>query len=372
MLKIIAVDDESTALKWFHRIALKNPAVSVEGEFLYAEDAIAFIRKHPADVAFIDIEMPEMSGLELAERLMDIDPMIKIVFITAYNQYALDAFRAHAIGYLLKPLDSEEFAEQIALLNSRYAQMPVKSSGSMLYVRCFGQFSVSTEAKEASIRWKTAKSEELFALLIHHQGKVKPRESLTETLWPELDPKKAANLFHVTCTYLRNTLADLGFPHLLLRGLDGYMLNTDLINCDLFSFKLMAQSISAQQTDKLKEALALYSGEYLEDKAYEWALGTRVQLESCFKNMQYHLSDEYSAANLYEKACNALEQILRYDTCDEEAVTRLIKMRISAGDNAAAAKTYSQYESAVKAELGVQPSDKLKELLTLACPQRPS
>jgi DNA-binding LytR/AlgR family response regulator len=57
--------------------------------------------------------MPEMNGIELAERLMEIDPYIEVIFITAYNQYALDAFRAHAIGYLLKPLDANELKEQM-------------------------------------------------------------------------------------------------------------------------------------------------------------------------------------------------------------------------------------------------------------------
>ena len=364
MLRVIAVDDESSALKWFHRIASENHKIALAGEFQYADEAIEFVKEQQVDVAFLDIEMPEMNGLDLAEQLMEIDPYINVIFITAYNQYALDAFRAHAIGYLLKPLDSEEFAEQIDLLTCRYAKRPKRNYNQRLFVRCFGQFTVSAQAEGMSaIRWKTAKAEELFALLIHHQGKVKSKGSLIEMLWPDIDPKKSANLFRVTCTYIRSALAEMGFFNLLLRELDGYKLNTDLIDCDLFSFRFLARSISSQRTDKLEEAFVLYSGEYLEGKIYDWALGARTQLESDFKNLQYYLADRCAANNSYEKACKALERILQLDPYDEEAVARLIKMRLHAGDNAAAAKVYRKYESVVKEELGVLPSNKLKELL---------
>ena len=136
MFHAIAVDDESAALKRFERIASEDSRISIEGAFLYAEDSIEFVKKHLVDVAFLDIEMPEMNGLELAERLMEIIPYIRVIFVTAYNQYALDAFRAHAIGYLLKPLDSEEFTEQIDLLVKRYRSKPSDQSKKRLKVRC--------------------------------------------------------------------------------------------------------------------------------------------------------------------------------------------------------------------------------------------
>ena len=201
--------------------------------------------------------------------------------------------------------------------------------------------------------------------MIYAQGKIKSRDSLIETLWPNTDLKKSANLFRVTCTYIRSALAEFDVPNLLLQELDGYKLNIDLIDCDLFSFRLMGRSIPSKETAKLEEALALYSGEYLEGKSYDWALGARVQLEEDFKRMQYCLADRYGADHSYEKACKALEQILHYDPCNEETVARLITLRLNAGDNASAAKVYRQYERTVKEELGVLPSDKLKELLVL-------
>jgi two-component SAPR family response regulator len=183
MFHAIVVDDETTALNRFERIASQDQRIGIDGKFLYAEDAVAFIKKHPIDIAFLDIEMPEISGLELAEKLMEIDPYIRVVFVTAYNQYALDAFRAHAIGYLLKPLDSAEFTEQVDLLSHRYRMRPEKGSTRPLVIKCFDGFSVFPEGEHTSaIHWKTAKAEELFALLIHFQAELNRKKALLSTL----------------------------------------------------------------------------------------------------------------------------------------------------------------------------------------------
>jgi len=359
MFHAIVVDDENTALNRFERIASKDQRIVIDGKFLYAEDAVVYIKEHPVDIAFLDIEMPEMNGLELAERLMEIDPYIRVIFVTAYNQYALDAFRAHAIGYLLKPLDVAEFTEQVDLLSRRNLHRPKKGPNGPLFVRCFGRFSVFSDDEYASaIRWKTTKSEELFALLIHFQGRVKPKESLIDTLWPELEPEKSANLFRVTCTYLRSALAEKGFSDILIREPDGYKINAESIDCDLFHFSLYSRSIASLEAEKLNELSNLYSGEYLEGKHYDWAIGTRTHLESDFKKVQYCLSEAYCCHGLMDKALEALERVLVYDPFDEEAVMRIVDMKLREGDRASAIKTYKQYEKLLIEELGIAPSRK--------------
>ncbi|MPM13431.1 hypothetical protein SDC9_59788 [bioreactor metagenome] len=359
MFHAIVVDDENAALNRFERIASKDQRIVIDGKFLYAEDAVAFIKEHPVDIAFLDIEIPEISGLELAERLMEIDPYIRVIFITAYHQYALDAFRAHAIGYLLKPLDGAELTEQIDLLCRRYVYRPEKGSERPLSVKCFGRFSVFPAGEDTSaIRWKTAKAEELFALLIDYQGRVKPKEGLIDKLWPELEPEKSANLFRVTCTYLRTALAEKGFSDILIREPGGYKINAELIDCDLFHFSLYCRSISSLEAEKLNELSNLYSGEYLEGKPYDWAVGTRTQLESDFKKVQHCLSEAYCTHELKDRALEVLERVLMYDPYDEEAIMRIVNIKLRDGDRASAIKTYKQYEKLLIEELGITPSRK--------------
>lgn len=365
MFHAIVVDDENTALSRFERIASQDQRIVIDGKFLYAEDAVAFIKEHPIDIAFLDIEMPEISGLELAEKLMEIDPYIRVIFVTAYNQYALDAFRAHAIGYLLKPLDSAEFTEQIDLLSLRYVHRPKKGSKGPLFVRCFGRFSVFSDDEDASaIRWKTAKAEELFALLIFFQGRAKSREGLIDTLWPELEPEKSANLFRVTCTYLRSTLAEKGFSDILIREFDGYKINTEMLDCDLFRFRLEVRSISSIEIERLNSLSKLYSGEYLEGKLYDWAVGTRTHLESDFKRVQYCLADTYCTRGCDDAALEALERVLIYDPYDEETVIRIVNIKLRKGDYSSAVKTYRAFEKVLQEELGITPSGRFPREVT--------
>lgn len=365
MLHVIAVDDEVAALNRFERVASTNPNIVIEGRFQYPEDAIAFVKAHSVDVAFLDIEMPEMSGLELAEELMEIKPYINVVFITAYDQYALNAFRAHAIGYLLKPLDNDEFTEQIDHLMCTCSQRPMENPKRLLHVTCFGQFSVRPpEVSSSAIRWKTAKAEELFALLIYYQSRSRSKGILIDTLWPELEPQKAANLFRVTCTYLRSALSEIGFSNMLIRELEEYKINTSLIDCDLFRFINVIHSHQPENLENIKEASALYSGEFLEGKAYNWTSRARAELESDFKKLQFSLADNYLESGCINKAYQALDKILNHDPCDEEVVTRIIQMKLQNTEAASAIKVFREYRSILKKEFGVLPSKDIQALFS--------
>jgi two-component SAPR family response regulator len=364
MFHTIAVDDEQAALNRLARIASGEKRLVLDKTFFYAEDALAYAREHPVDLAFLDIEMADMDGLELAEKLTELHPRLNVIFVTAYSQYALDAFRAHAVGYLLKPLDSAAFTEQIDLLVRRAGQAQQTLPAKLLSVRCFGQFSVYANPDSMSrVRWKTAKAEELFALLIHCQGRAKTKESLVDTLWPELEPGKAANLFRVTCTYLRSALAERGFSGLFVRENDGYKLRTGMLDCDFYRFSGDTTPFRLRDTERLLALSSLYTGEYLEGKRYDWAVGTRALLESDYIKIQLLLADRTSADGLFDAAIGPLEKILLTDPCNEEAAARIIQIRLQAGDKAAAVKAYLRHEKALREELGLTPSEKLRALL---------
>jgi Response regulator containing CheY-like receiver and SARP domains len=362
VFRVIGVDDEKKALDRFERIMKEDTRVSVTGTFTRVSDAIEFVRCNPVDIAFLDIEMPGLSGLELAERLAEEKPYIEIVFITAYDKYALKAFQAHAIGYLLKPLDIDEVREQIDNLSRKlgYRRETIKSG--YLTVKCFGRFLCCVDENAVEpIRWRTAKAEELFALLIHYQGRAISKEILIDALWPEAEPEKAANHFRVTCTYLRNTLTDKGFANLLLRDRDSYLLDTSRLRCDLLLFLALAGATS--ELPALEEASDLYAGEYLGNKAFEWAANTRIWLENEYKKIQHRIADGYLISGENKKACAALGKALEHDPYDEEVVGKLISHKLQLGDSVSAVRIYQEYEQKLFEEMELSPSDKLKELM---------
>lgn len=105
-MKIIIVDDEKLALSRLKRL-LNEEGVSDITECNNPLDAIKEVSKQKFDIAFLDISMPMMSGLELANTILDICPNIFIIFQTAYQEHALEAFQSGGVDYLLKPISNE-------------------------------------------------------------------------------------------------------------------------------------------------------------------------------------------------------------------------------------------------------------------------
>lgn len=110
VLKCIAVDDEPLALKLVETFIQQTPFLELACTCDNAVDAMSIIREKQPDVVFLDINMPNLSGMELARLLQDQPgPIPKIVFTTAYNHYAIEGYRVNAVDYLLKPFSYEEF-----------------------------------------------------------------------------------------------------------------------------------------------------------------------------------------------------------------------------------------------------------------------
>ena len=365
MFTAIAIDDEKKALDRFERVMLDEPRLYLAGRFTNAEDAILFAELVKIDVAFVDIDMPGIDGLVLAERLLGARPRLEIIFVTAYDQYALAAFRLHAAGYLLKPIGLQELQEQVDVLVRRRGDTMTGTQTVPLIVSCFGNFRCYPDGDEDRlVQWRTAKTEELFALLINSLGGPLPREIIVDTLWPEADPEKAANRFRVTCTYLRNTLAACGYPDMLLRERDSYRLDAQRLRCDLFQLTILLPQAAVNNNAELLERTSRLCAEpFLENKNYEWAIRPQRLYEQEFKRIQFRLADEYAKRSDHPLYADALQAILNRDPCDERAVTGLITHFLENGQPENAHKIYRDFEQQLLSELGLRPSARIRELL---------
>jgi two-component system LytT family response regulator len=106
-LRILVVDDEPVARKTIRLLARRDPEVVVVAECGNGADAIDAVHAYKPDLLFLDVQMPRMDGFDVVEILGDEAPVI--VFVTAYDQYAIRAFEVHAVDYLLKPFTDERF-----------------------------------------------------------------------------------------------------------------------------------------------------------------------------------------------------------------------------------------------------------------------
>ena len=252
-MRVICVEDERVLMTYTVNLCLELDLVDEAEGFLRASDAIQYMEKHRVDVALLDINMPDMSGMRLATLIQERWPETKIIFLTGYAQYAVDAFSIHVSGYLLKPVSRERLAAEIA-----HAAGDTGCRGKCrVEARTFGNFDLLVDGKPVAFR--QAKCKELLAYLIDRQGASVKRREAFSVLWEDREyDRPRQKQFDVIVRSLRETLNDYGIGEILEHGGAALRVNPDLISCDAWRFF---------QGDP--DAIQAFFGEYLSN--YSWA-----------------------------------------------------------------------------------------------------
>ena len=196
-MKILLVDDEKLQLIRLLNIVKK---VLPDSEILsYTNPVLAFKENENnlIDIAFLDIEMPEINGIQLAKKLKKINPKINVIFVTAYDNYALDAYKLHASGYVTKPVNEKKVKDELEGLRYDVELKPSKK----LQVKCFGNFEVFYNG--VPLKFARSKSKELFAYLIDREGAAINVNELNAVLWEDDDHK----------SYFRNLVSDITYNY---------------------------------------------------------------------------------------------------------------------------------------------------------------
>lgn len=252
-MKTVCVDDALPVMEDTVEMCKRIEAVTEVNGFTRPKEAVKWLETHPVELALLDIDMPEIDGLMLAEKIKKLYPDSAVIFLTAYPQYAVEAFRLHARGYLLKPVNFEELKEEIDYVG-RY--QPVKPSGHIV-AQTFGCFEIYVDGKTLSFR--RSKSKELLAYLIDRNGKGVTRPVISGALWEEgLYDHSRQKYLDVIIRSLRDTLREYGIEEILEIKSGFLRIRPELIECDLYRFL---------ENDPV--AVNSYRGEYM--WGYDWA-----------------------------------------------------------------------------------------------------
>lgn len=111
MLSAIVIDDEAGAVEILARYVEKTPALELAGSFRDPVDALGFLAGHTVDLIFLDIDMPDLDGMKMAELIREKD--IQVIFCTAYSEFAVESYEKEAVDYLLKPVSYERFLQAV-------------------------------------------------------------------------------------------------------------------------------------------------------------------------------------------------------------------------------------------------------------------
>lgn len=265
-MRIMAVDDEKLALSEFRDTCAEIDGITSVKTFSNPMDALGYAATEQIDVAFLDIEMPMVRGIELADRLKKINPNIRIVFVTGYAEYALDAFGADAIDYILKPYDTDMIRR--ALEKASYVKG--KEETPKIVVKTFGYFDVFVKGKP--VVFSSAKSKEFLALLVDRNGGVVSTEQAITTLWSDREYNETVqSLFRKVLKSLRTALEDADAKEIFMDNRNQRSVDTSKFSCDYYD-------LLNNKSDAHKE----YFGKYMSQ--YEWARDTERMLSELVEN----------------------------------------------------------------------------------------
>ena len=221
----IAVDDEALMLGALAAALEASDDIQEVAKFSNCEEALTFVKNHPIDVAFLDINMRGMGGLALAESILAARPNCKIVFCTGYEEYAIPAFKLHASGYLMKPISTEDVQGEIDNIKG------VRQKEKPITVKCFGNFEVY--AKGETLVFKRLKTKELFAFLVDRNGAGMTAKQICAALFPnDTDDTKNLAYLRQLVMDLKNTLKAVGAEGVLCHEIPCYRVDTALLKCD--------------------------------------------------------------------------------------------------------------------------------------------
>lgn len=194
-LRALVVDDEPLARSNVLLLLRDNPDVEIIGEYGTAREGLEAIRQHKPDLVFLDVRMPEYDGFDILEMLGGEAPP-SVIFVTAYDEYALKAFEAGALDYLLKPFSNTRFARALDRARQRVATRKIPARLDRIGVKSPGGV---TFLNAAEIDWIEA-ADYYASLHVGHKTHLL-RRSMNE-LESDLDPERFCRIHRSTIVNL--------------------------------------------------------------------------------------------------------------------------------------------------------------------------
>ena len=254
---VIAVDDERIALENLaESIAQASPNAQIH-RFRYPEDALDFASENHVDVAFLDVEMMNMNGVELAERLKEYHRDINIIFSTGYGHYRDAAFDLHASGYLTKPITAQKVKKELDDL-----RRPVRQPKRVQF-QAFGNFEVYLDGKP--IIFKYSKTKELLAYLVDRRGALCTNGEIMATLFE--DDRGHEAYFRSLRKDLTDVLEAASCGEIISQQRGRIGIIPELVDCDYFRW-----------CDGNRSPGNAYRGEYMTQ--YSWGEYTNAMLSN--------------------------------------------------------------------------------------------
>lgn len=364
-MKAILVDDEQMALDFLEHLLKELDGIEIVDKLTNPFFVKTSISKNNPEVVFLDINMPQVNGLELAEQILELDSSIHIVFVTAYDEFAIKAFEINALDYLLKPIQKDRLKKTIQRLEGDVLFHNEKSmlQQDRLRLNVCGSFSITKANGEVDlISWRTSKVRELFHYLLHNRGKLVRKSLLIELLWGELDPEKAYAQLYTAIYHVRKTLKQHPNNFQLENTTEGYILSTQAIDIDieLWQKKLAGYaSVEKNNIHHYVEAMEYYTAPYFDDYDYWWAENEKIRFERVWYRTAMQIAKVFTSISSYDRAIEWYKRIYERYPEQEEVHFAIMKLYSFRNETEKVKRQYAYLKTLLQTELGTSPNTEI-------------
>lgn len=269
-MRIITVDDDPQALSSITQLAGQLMPDAEFTSYDSSLSALADARKQEIDIAFLDISMPELNGIDLGQYLKELHPFINIIYLTEHREYGFEAMQIHASGYLLKPASEQDIKRELEEL--RYPEFQKKQK--RVFAQTFGNFELFVDGKPVAFKYNRTK--EIVALLVNNRGAQTSNGEIVACLWEdEGDPDKKRSYLCNLRQDLQNTFKKMKLNGLLIKQRGSMAIDKERIECDMYDW-----------LEKKQDSRYKYLGDYMNQ--YSWAEYVHAELDE----ISYSLYDE--------------------------------------------------------------------------------
>ena len=364
-MRIVCVDDEKLSLQFIKKHLEEIEEVVIASMFTNPLEAKDYIINENIDVALLDVQMPGINGIQLAEQILEKKPDMNIVFITAYNEYAVEAFQINALDYVIKPTTVVRLRETIKRIKTKRTEIingnPSAEEERPLCIKVSNYLAFEKEPDVYKpVQWRTSKSQELFIYLLQNKNRLVEKSAIVDLLWRDYDVEKAYALLYTTVYNTRKQI-NAYYPNIhLYNRSDGYLLELKNVEIDLVYWeKELAKlaEINEKTINEYERVMTWNEGSYLANVDYIWLEAERHRLDSLWIHTAMKIASYYQEHNQFSDAIEWYQRIPKYLPTLEEAHFNLMQLYEKNGEFTLMMKQYDKLNKQLRDNLEGKPSN---------------
>ncbi len=274
-MTILTVDSREKGLEELAHLAAAAAPDAQILRFSSSLSALAEARSREIDAAFLRVDTPELSGLDLGQYLKELYPMINLIYVSDDHQDGARALMQHASGYLISPLTLQAVQNEMEDLRHPEAETKRKR----VFAQTFGNFDFFVDGK--SVAFKYSKTKEIVALLVNNRGAQTTNGEIIAALWEdEGDPEKKGSYLSNLRQDLQNTMTRLKLNGIIVKQRGSMAIAANKIECDLYDW------LEKKENSKYK-----YLGDYMNQ--YSWGEYLHAELDEISYAMEDDEDDDW-------------------------------------------------------------------------------